>query len=217
MDYNCDWKAGFILDPTKKQRVGYLTDFGGIGMNDPLAKNVTVFTPYQASNDEPTLYGGVTIEEKKATVVGVIESFSFAGGVGDPICIGAYIAAENATMLAAKMETTLTTTKITALGWWICNFDSENKVWFQEAYPKSHVTITGQLNAPGGNDVRLRVSPEATKIAQNIDVNVYHVYFEVIPAANETYDFHFAESSKTNFARNWGLKIGTNATAAMGA
>jgi len=216
MDYTCDWKSGFILDPTKKQRVGYLTDFGGLGMEKPLEKDVIVYTPYQASANEPSLYAGVTIAEKKATVVGVIDSFSFGGGVGDPICISAYISAQNATMLSAKMETTLTTTRVTALGWWICNFDAENKCWFQEAYPKSATTITGQLNAPGGKDVRLAVSQEATKIAPNIDVNVYNVYIEVIPAANETYDFHFAESAKTNFARNWGLKIGTNAAQAMG-
>ena len=69
MDYSCDWRAGFILDPTKKQRVGYLTDFAGAGMSEPLAKNVEVFTPYQASADEPSLYAGVTIAEKKPKVM----------------------------------------------------------------------------------------------------------------------------------------------------
>jgi hypothetical protein len=39
---------------------------------------------------------------------------------------------------------------------------------------------------------------------------------EVIPAADATYAFHFATSSKTKFVRNWGLKVGTNAAAAMG-
>jgi hypothetical protein len=53
-------------------------------------------------------------------------------------------------------------------------------------------------------------------VAPNVDVNVYNMYFEMIPAANTTFSFHFATSGKTKFVRNWGLKIGTNAAAAVG-
>lgn len=212
----CDWRSGFVMNPSRKSRVGYLVQFQGLNMDEFLKQDVEVFTPY---NNSETQYGGVTIDltSGKAKCVGAIEDFSFQGGVGDPICISAYVSAENAEVLSAKMKTTLTTTTVTNLAWWICNFDEENKVWYEEAFPKDPVSFKGQLNAPGGKEVRLQVASAATKIQSNIDVNVYNIYFEVIPAADATYALHFATSGKTKFVRNWGLKIGTNAAAAMGA
>jgi hypothetical protein len=201
------------MDPTQKQRVGYLVSFQGMNMGEYLKPDITVFTPY---NNSEQAYAGVNIDaDKKAVCVGVIESFSYAGGVGDPVCISAYISAENAEVLGAKMKTTLDTTMVNSLAWWVCAFDEENKVWFEEAHPMADV-IKGQLNAPGGKDVRLTIAQDATKIAPNIDINVYHLYMEVIPAADATYAFHFATSSKTKFVRNWGLKVGSNAALAMG-
>lgn len=213
---NCDWKAGFVMDPTRKQRVGYLVNFQGLNMGEFLKQDIQVFTPY---NNSETQFGGITIDRDngKATCTGVIESFSYEGGVGDPLCISAYISAENAEVLKAKMKTTLDTTTVTNMAFWICNFDEENKVWYEEAFPKDPASVKGQLNAPGGKDLRLAVASEATKIAPTIDINVYSIYFELIPAADSTYAFHFATSSKTKFVRNWGLKVGTNAAAAMGA
>jgi len=214
-ELSCDWKSGFVMDPTKKQRVGYLVDFLGLNMNEFLKKDIVVFTPY--SNSE-TNYAdiGIDKEKGKATVTGVIESYSWGGGVGDPICISSYISSENAQILQAKMKGTLDTTMVKKLAWWVCNFDEENKVWFEEAYPKDPTAVTGQLNAPGGADIRLHVAAEPTKIAPNIDINVYNLYFEVIPAANSTFALHFATSGKTNFVKNWGLQVGTNAAQAMG-
>ena len=99
---------------------------------------------------------------------------------------------------------------MTKLGWWISNFDAENKIWFEEAYPKEPATVVGQLNAPGGKDFRITVSQDPTRISQTLDTNVYNLYFEVIPAANSTYNFHFATSAKTPYIRNWGLKVGSD-------
>jgi hypothetical protein len=215
IDLPCAWKSGFVMNPSEKQRVGYLVAFEGLNMGEYLKQDIDVFTPYNNSESE---YGEVTVdtENTKVTVVGVLDHFSFGGGVGDPLTISAYISAENAQVLSAKMKTTLDTTIVSKLAWWIVNFDEENKIWFEEAYPKDPTTVKGQLNAPGGSAVRLHVAAEPTKVAPNIDVNVYNISFEVIPAADATFNFHFASSSKTKFVKNWGLKIGTNAAAAMG-
>lgn len=215
LDLSCDWKSGFVMDPTKKQRVGYLLNFEGLNMGEYLKQDVEVFTPY---NNSETSYGEVSVdsENSKITAVGVIDSFWYGGAVGDPICISAYISAENSEVLAAKMKTALDTTIVSKFAWWIVNFDEENKAWYEEAYPLDPTTVGGQLNAPGGNDIKLSVSQEPTKVAPNIDVNVFNMYFEIIPAANSTFNFHFATSSKTKYVKNWGLKIGTNAAAAMG-
>jgi hypothetical protein len=85
---------------------------------------------------------------------------------------------------------------------------------FEESYPKDPLTVTGQVNA-SGSDVRITIADDPTKVAPNIDVNVYNVYFEVVPAANTTYSLHFATSIQTKYVRNWGLKVGTNASAAL--
>jgi hypothetical protein len=204
------------MDPTKKQRVGYLIWFQGLDLGtDFLKQDIEVFSPY---NNATKTYADMVLDATsgKATCTGVIESFSWAGGVGDPLCISAYVSAENGAMIAAKMKSTLVTTKVTKLAWWVCNFDEENKVWYEEASPKDPTSVAGQLNAPGGKDVRLMIAGEPTKVAPNIDVNVYNMYFEVIPAGNATYMFQFATSSKTNYVKNWGLRVGTNARAAMG-
>jgi hypothetical protein len=74
--------------------------------------------------------------------------------------------------------------------------------------------VVGQLNAPGGKDFRISVAQDATRISATLDTNVYNLYLEVIPAANATYNFHFATSAKTPYIRNWGLKVGSNAAAA---
>jgi hypothetical protein len=147
IDLPCAWKSGFVMNPSEKQRVGYLVAFEGLNMGEYLKQDIDVFTPYNNSESE---YGEVTVdtENTKVTVVGVLDHFSFGGGVGDPLTISAYISAENAQVLSAKMKTTLDTTIVSKLAWWIVNFDEENKIWFEEAYPKDPTTVKGQLNAP---------------------------------------------------------------------
>ncbi|EYF05025.1 hypothetical protein [Chondromyces apiculatus] len=217
-DFPCDWKSGFLMDPVKKQRVGYLVNFQGLDLGEYLKQDIEVFCPYNADAS----YKGITAPAdgggsgmKKVTVVGVIDSFSWGGGVGDPISISAYISAENAQQLQVKQQTTLKNTKVTKLSWWLVNFDEETKAWFEEAYPMNPQEVAGQLNAPGKTDIRLSIASEAVKVAPNIDVNVYNVFFEIVPAANSTYDLRFATSASKQFVKGWGLKVGTLAEASM--
>lgn len=135
--------------------------------------------------------------------------------MGDPICISAYISAENANLIKTLQQMTLKTTSIKKLGWWIANFDEESKAWFEEAHPATPMVVTGQLNAPGGKDVRLAVADEPQKVAANIDINVYSLYFEVVPAANQTCTFHFANSKDKKIIKSWGLVVGKQAVTAL--
>lgn len=214
-ELTCDWKSGFVMNPERKQRVGYLIYFEGLNMGEYLKPDIDVYTPYNSSEAN---YGEVELDQdnNKITCVGVLDSFSWGGGVGDALGMSAYISAENAEVLSAKLKTTLDTNIVSQLAWWIVNFDEENKVWYEEAFPLEPTDVQGQINAPPGGEMRLHVASEATKVAPNIDVNVYNMYVEVIPAANATFNFHFATSMKTKYVKNWGLKIGTNAEAAMG-
>ena len=215
---DCDWRAGFIMDPQKKQRVGYLLTLDGFGLNGPLAQDIQVFAPYNAAvadyTDTSQLVIDTSITPNKITCTGVIESWSWGGGVGDPISISAYISSENAQQIKAKQQTTLTTTQIKKLAWWLVNFDEENKAWYEECYPKDPTHVTGQLNAPGGKDVRLHCADEPTKVSSNVDVNVVRVSFEIVPAANSTYVIGMGINSKTKHVNAWGLKVGTQALTA---
>ena len=170
------------------------------------------FTPFPADAGQYAGFGDV-VEENKVKVVGVVERFNFGGGVGDPIGFGVYMSMENANMLSGKMKDGVKSTKVSELGWWIVNYDTEKKSWYEESYPQKSA-ITGQLNESSGV-VALSVAQEPTKIAKNIDVSVMSVFFEVIPAANAVYDLLFAESLSTKLVRNWGLKVGEAALSAI--
>lgn len=220
IDLNCDWKSGFLMEPTKKQRCGYLMAFDGLGFNKgEIAKGndpykIRVFTPYNADSTE---YTEVTVEDldgqKVLDCVGVIESFSFGGGVGDPICISAYVSSEFANQLKAKQKASLVTTVITQLSWWVVNYDVDAKCWFEEAFPKGSTDasdgyVKGQLNASGGTDVRLSIAEEPTMISSNLDIQVFNIYFEIVPASDTTYALSFRQAATKAYVKGWGLQVG---------
>ena len=226
IDLSCDWKSGFVMDPTKKQRCGYLVGFNGLGLNtepdkETDAYKIRVFTPYNAASLE---YSQVKVDDldgaKVLNCIGVIESFSFAGGVGDPICISAYVSSEFANQLKAKQKASLATTLIKKLGWWVVNYDVDDKSWFEEAFPKGNTEssdglVMGQLNASGGKDVRLSIADAPTLIAPNLDVQVFNIYFEIVPASDTTYALSFRQGTTKAFVKGWGLQVGSVAKQKM--
>jgi len=211
--FPCDWKSGFVMDPTKKQRFGYLTAFNGLGLAAALATDISVFCPY--NNATAPAYTPVAIANNKVSVVGVVENVNWNGGVGDAFSFSVYMSSENAMLLKTLQQMTLKTTSISALGFWIADFDEEVKAWFEQAHPLAPLSLTCQLNAPTPKDIRLHVADEPVKVAAGIDVNVYNVYFEVVPAANQTATFNLATSSTKKVAKNWGLVVGTLAKGAL--
>jgi hypothetical protein len=194
------------MDPVKKQRFGYLTDFNGIGLSAALAQDITVYCPY--NNATAPAYTPVAPANGQVKCVAILENLSWGCAVGDPFTISCYMSSENANLLKALKQMTLKTTSITTIGWWVANFDEVTKVWFEEHYPKAPVKPTGQLNAVSKNDIRLHIADEPVKVAQNIDISVYNVYFELVPAANQTCTFMIASSATKNTCVPWGLVVG---------
>lgn len=207
--YTCDWRAGFVMDPAKKQRVGYLTTLKVFGAADTLEPDIEVFSPFNATPKYEDLHldGG----SHKAKVAAVLEDFSWGGGVGDPLVVSGYVSADNAHKLKAKLHSVPSNALVQQLGYWVGNFDEEAKAWFEEAHPHQPTLVKGQVNAPGGKDLRIHVADEPTKVGRNIDLDVYNLHIEVIPAMNSTFALHFATSSRTPFVRNWGLKVSSRA------
>ena len=94
-------------------------------MGEFLKQDIQVLTPYKS----PANYTGITIDPAKGmiTCTAIIENFSWAGGLSDPLCIRAYISAQNAQAPKSKMQSTLKTTAVKKLAWWICNFNLDSK------------------------------------------------------------------------------------------
>jgi hypothetical protein len=208
MPYNlpCNWKAGFSVASGEIKRVGYLTDFNGLGLSAPLAKDLAVYCPY--SGAAPPQYAPLgAIAGGKVNVSAVLENYSWAGGAGDSQSFSCYMSSANANLLKALMSATLTTNAISSIGWWVTNYDEATKKWFEETYPKAPARPTGQLKMVGKN-ISLQIGGDPVKVGPDIDVSVTSVSFELVPAANQTATFSMASSPTTVVTLNWGVKTG---------
>ena len=220
LNFNCNWRQGFVPNPQCKDRVGYLVAFEGCGLEEGqyLAQDLEVIHPF---NNSEAKYDGLDdfetpcAEAESVKVVGVLEQFFWGGAAGDPFHVTAYISTENQTQIAAKFKTTMETTAVSKLAWWICNYDIVDKVWYEECYiidPAGYTT--GMLNAHDNEPV-LSIASEGTRIAPNLDMQVWKMSMEVIPAANQFTCVHYASSAKTKAVKNWGVVIGENPGAAL--
>ena len=202
----CNWKAGFVPE-TVKQAVGYITDFSGLGLSAPLAKDLSVYTPY---NKVPA-YSPLTIQAGRATVVALLDKVAWGGGAGDLISFSCYMSAENASLLKMLKQVTLKTMSIGKLGFWVGQYDAAAAAWFEAFYPKAPLKPAGKLNAVS-NSISLNIGDQPVQAAPNVDVNVYHVYFEVLPAAGQAATLDVAPSSSKNVVLPWGTATATTST-----
>ena len=201
--FECNWQSGFVPDPHKTDRIGYLTDFDGLGLGGALAKDLTLYYPHGGVAD-PTYAPLGHPSDGKVSVTAVIDSLEWEGGAGDALQFSCYMSKENAARLMALTRTTLKTPAITTLGWWITNYDREQKHWFEEIYPAQPAKPAAQLYI-NGKDVRLHVSDQPVKPAPNIVEGVYNVFFEVVPAANQVAVLHIARDAANKVMLKWGL------------
>jgi hypothetical protein len=212
-EFECDRNAGFLPDPNEHKRVGYITDLSGFGMTGGLVGDLTVFTPWagSAAPAYPGVSFGTSGPNKTAKVVGVIEKFSWNGGVGDAIKVDIWMSQENAIKIKSAQQSTLaSSSKVNSLGWWIINYDQETKVWYEQSFPLNPAKITGQLKA-GAVNVDLAGAP----VKNGLGVLVYKVSLQVSPGANQQYALRFANAPAKPVVKNWGLVVGTLANQAL--
>jgi len=218
-EFECDKATGFLQDPNIHNCFGYVTALNGFGLGATLAADLNVYIPYN-TGAAPTFAGlqytapSPTAPMGSAKVVGVMQSWKWGGGVGQTIDIEVWMSQENAFQIKALQQLTLKNTSVTALAWWIGNYDQETKVWYEASYPLGSGLISGIINSESGNmslDVNLKGEPAA----DGIDVMVYMVTIKVAPGANQQYTFHMANSSAKKTVKSWGLVVGTLATSAL--
>jgi hypothetical protein len=208
--YECDRDSAFAPDTNSHKRSGFITELDGFGLAQPLTPDLTVSVPYSG---QPR-YSGITVAPpgagglpRSASVVGVLENFTWAGGGGDAIKLDFWCSQEHGTTMRALQQFTLATTKLKALGWWIVDYDQVNKQWFEQSYPASAAAITGSIAAKGSPG--LNVGPEPVPVKAGIGVNLYKVSISVVPAANQQYALLFASSAERSIVKSWGLPAGT--------
>jgi len=194
IDYNwqCSWQNAFMLNPSQKGRMGYITAFNGLGMSAALKADLTVSSP------DPTLS---LLKSAQISVIAMIKSISWNGDAGGPFSISCYMSQENAVQLKTLQQSVLKTTTVSALGFVLVNFDTQLKSWFQEVYPVS--PLQGMINQ------NLNVQLEGVPVSSGIDVLVYEVDFQISPAANFADQITVATSKTVSAVKQWGLVVGT--------
>jgi hypothetical protein len=142
-----------------------------------------------------------------AKVVGVMEKFSWNGGVGDAITLSFYVSRTTATQIKSLQQTSTNNTRISSLAWWIADYDPQAKMWFEQAYPLSG-SISGILQGAGAPALNVDLSPGS---AQASAMQIYKVALTVGPAANLSYSLQFANTLNAKVIKSWGLVVGTMA------
>jgi hypothetical protein len=206
--YECSTAAGFLPDPARPQRVGYLTQLTIDTIDHP--KDMRVFFP---TFNQPIAFKGLGTVTPPATpeapgrlnVVGVMERFEWDGGVGNPLHLDFVVSQNNARQIKATQESTLPATKINAVAWWIADYDVETKRWYEQSFP---VTAVSGLVSTGKDNPELNVDLTGVQPEPGIDVQVYRVSISVTPAPNSQGTLHFATSPTVNLTKSWGLVVG---------
>jgi hypothetical protein len=207
--YSCSSTAGFTMDPNAHLGYGFVTSLGFLASSGSLARDLQVSVPFNAS---APVFADLQYKAPTATtpvgaagVVGALDKFSWSGGVGDPITLEFYVSQGNATLMKSLQQSATTTTKISAVAWWMANYDPQAKLWFEQAYPQRG-PVSGVANGT------LSVDLAGVKIGS---ISVYKVLLSVAPAANMQYALQFANTSTQKVVKTWGLVVGTLAGASL--
>src|SRR5690349_1649799 len=154
------------MDPNVHHCVGYLTYFDGLDMSVPLAQDIAVSVPY--NGPAPNYKAIVPTNQKAVHVVGVLEKFVWAGGVGDALEFDFWVSQENATRLKTLQQTTLKSTIIDPVGWWIADYDQETKQWYEKCFPLGSGTLTGVLANKENPELTIDLKGEPVKPGSDV-------------------------------------------------
>jgi hypothetical protein len=205
--FECDKSSGFVMDPNEHKRVGYVTSLKGFGLAEALAPDLKVSIPFHESSVtytglKPVSSGPTTTVQ----VVGVFDKFSWDGSVGGALELDFWSSQANAFQIKALQQTTLKSTLVDPLGWWICDFDQESNRWYEVCYPRSTAEIKGVI--ANKENPELTVDLQGAPVKDGIDIMVYKISMKVVPAANLEHALHVANSATTSVVKQWGLVVG---------
>jgi hypothetical protein len=193
LNYDCDWRLGFNLDPHRKGTIGYLLFWSGCG-GLSLTKDIEVWNPFSGGGQ--SIDAGATVK-----CIGLIESFKFAGEDDAPIRIVAYTSSETAANVRAKLSKPVTATSV-QVAWYIVSFDDDRKQWFEASFVKDNGRTQSNVDTANGV-LQLFVDNEPVRIDERLDLKAYKLEFQIIPAEGASNLLEFATSSTQRLVLNW--------------
>ena len=194
LNFACDWRYGLNLNSGTKATVGYLLEFSGCG-GLSLAKDIEVWNPFDSQG--PTVVSGERIK-----CAGLLESFEFDGGEGDPIRMRIFVSKGNAADVRAKLARPLANTSL-KLAWYIIDFDGEQKLWYEASFLKSPKKAETNVDSSGG-ELQIFIANSATRINDVLDIGVYALDVQVVPADNKVTQIEFATGPRRRLVKSWG-------------
>jgi len=218
--YACEKSYAIINNPNEHKRFGYVTHFNGCGLAGPLATDITCYVPYNNPSKPPAYLPQFKAGDPASTsgtnatvqVVGPIENFDWDGGAGGLIKCDFYMSQQNAVQLKAVQQAVLKTTTVNGFGFWIGDYDQEMKLWYEQAFPLKKA-INGIVGPKDNPELNVDLTP--VPAADGIDVFIYKVSISIAPAANMQHALQFANSASTPTVKQWGLIVGSLASAAV--
>lgn len=194
LDFICDWRFGLNVEPKQKGSVGYLLFWSGCG-GLTLAQDIQVWNPFSSA-------GQTIVSGAKVDCIGMIAHFSYEGGSGDPIKISAYVSKGAAANVRAKLASPLSTTKL-KVAWYIIGFDGEKKSWYEAALIKdASGKVDAVLDTVGGV-LQLFVANDPTPLSDQLDIQLYRIDFQIVPADGKSANLEFATGPTTRVVRRW--------------
>jgi hypothetical protein len=194
LDFDCDWRLGFNLQPRLKGTVGYLLEWSGLG-GLSLKKDIEVWNPYSTAGQK--VVSGTTVK-----CIGLLEWLRYAGGQNDPIRLRAYVSRESAADVRSKLAKPLSNTRL-KLAWYIIDFDEGDKLWYEAAFLKDPKTAEASLDSAQGA-LQISVDRAPTRIADTLDINVFGFELQVVPANKKKALLEFASGPGQKLVKQWG-------------
>ena len=194
LNFDCDCRFGFNLDAKKKATVGYLLFWSGCG-GLTLPQDIEVWNPFSSP-------GQTILNGSRVACVGLSGAGGGGGGASDPIRLSVYVSKGTAANIRAKLVSPLTNTKL-KLAFYIIGFDDEKKTWYESALIKDATCKVDAVIDTVAGDLQLFVATEPTSVAEHLDIQVYKLEFQVVPANGATAHLEFATGPTTRVVREW--------------
>ncbi|HET9932623.1 MAG TPA: hypothetical protein VFQ35_18095 [Polyangiaceae bacterium] len=193
LNFDCDWRLGFNLDPARKGTIGYILFWSGCG-GLSLSKDIEVWSPFSGSGQ--TVVSGPTVK-----CVGLIESFRYSGDDDAPIRIRALVSKDTAANVRAKLASPVTATTL-QLSWYIVSFDEDRKQWFEAAFVKNGARAQAAVDVMQGT-LQLFIDSKAIPVGEHLDIGVYRLEFQVVPTEGPGSLLEFATGPTQRLVKKW--------------
>ena len=89
------------------------------------------------------------------------------------------------------------------LAWYIIDFDNEAKLWYEAAFLKSPKQASANVDSSGG-ELQLFIDNAATAINDTLDIGVYALEIQSVPADNKKATLEFATGPRRRLVKRWG-------------